>query len=407
MISLDRASYQVQPRYAEYAGLSTDVKPVEVDNGDEFQEINTGFVYKFDETNGEWVKQPTGGGGGAIDDDTISTGTTWSSRMIVDSLAPSFEISGPVVTCNPVPGYPLSVVSQIMPVQEGEGDPSPDNVRPIRGWTESNLLVGGLNLFNKENFKIGIKILYDASFGGQISDNQGHPESVVFRIPIKTNQTYYFHNPQYQTCWLDRIVLCDSIASVGYQNIALYSSPDKNYERYGFTFIDAPADSMLIQFTKVDGTKFTQEDIDALTTTIGLGEIKEDAISDNPASRTITLPFGQTIYGGTLDVVTGMLTVTQAEIASYNGEDLPGGWISDRDIYSPGATPTIGAQVVYELAEPQTIQLTAQEIHALSGVNTIYADTGDTTVSGRADPISVINKLAERIAALESAATNI
>lgn len=64
MISLDRASYQVQPRYAEYVGLSTDVKPVEVDNGDEFQEINTGFVYKFDETNGEWVKQPTGGGGG-------------------------------------------------------------------------------------------------------------------------------------------------------------------------------------------------------------------------------------------------------------------------------------------------------------------------------------------------------
>lgn len=64
MISLDRASYQVQPRYAEYAGLSTDVKPVEVDNGDEFQEINTGFVYKFDETGSEWVKQPTGGGGG-------------------------------------------------------------------------------------------------------------------------------------------------------------------------------------------------------------------------------------------------------------------------------------------------------------------------------------------------------
>ena len=68
MISLDRASYQVQPRYAEYVGLSTDVKPVEVDNGDEFQEIDTGFVYKFDETNTEWVKQPTGGGSGGTGD---------------------------------------------------------------------------------------------------------------------------------------------------------------------------------------------------------------------------------------------------------------------------------------------------------------------------------------------------
>lgn len=55
----------------------------------------------------------------------------------------------------------------------------------------------------------------------------------------------------------------------------------------------------------------------------------------------------------------------------------------------------------------QTIQLTPQEILALSGVNTIYTDTGDTTVSGRADPTTIINQLAERIAALESAATNI
>ena len=120
--------------------------------------------------------------------------------------------------------------------------------------------------------------------------------------------------------------------------------------------------------------------------------------------QTITLPFGQTVYGGTLDWTTGALTVTQAEIASYNGEVLPGAWISDRDVYNPGTTPTIGAQVVYELPEPQSIQLTPQEILALSGVNTIHADTGDVTVSGRADPNSVIQKLASRIAALESAA---
>lgn len=63
MISLDRASYQVQPRYAEYAGLSTDVKPVEsIDNGDEFQEIDTGKVYKFDIDTAQWYEQPTGGG---------------------------------------------------------------------------------------------------------------------------------------------------------------------------------------------------------------------------------------------------------------------------------------------------------------------------------------------------------
>lgn len=59
-------------------------------------------------------------------------------------------------------------------------------------------------------------------------------------------------------------------------------------------------------------------------------------------------------------------------------------------------------QVVYTLPDPISIQLTPQEILALSGVNTIYTDTGDTTVSGLADPISIINKLAERIDALQS-----
>ena len=70
-----------------------------------------------------------------------------------------------------------------------------------------------------------------------------------------------------------------------------------------------------------------------------------------------------------------------------------------------GGTPL---QVAYQTAEPiATIQLTPQEILALSGINNIYADTGDVTVSGRADPNAVINNLAQRIAALESAATGI
>ena len=64
MISLDRASYQTEPRYAEYVGLSTDVKPIDspVENGDEFQEIDTGKVYKFDIVTLQWYEQPTGGG---------------------------------------------------------------------------------------------------------------------------------------------------------------------------------------------------------------------------------------------------------------------------------------------------------------------------------------------------------
>ena len=121
---------------------------------------------------------------------------------------------------------------------------------------------------------------------------------------------------------------------------------------------------------------------------------------------TYTSDFGQTVYGGTLDWNTGVLTATHGQIAAYAGESLPGAWISDRDVYADGAMPTTGAQVVYELATPQTIQLTPQEIAALEGLNSLYSSTGDTAVAGRADMGWLTQGIMDRLAALESAAVN-
>lgn len=100
-----------------------------------------------------------------------------------------------------------------------------------------------------------------------------------------------------------------------------------------------------------------------------------------------------TRYGGTLDVLSGVLTVTGANIASYNGETLPGEWISDRDVYAAGTTPTTGAQVVYELATPLTVQLTAEEVTTLLGQNNIFADCGDVSCEYRADTKLYIEKI--------------
>lgn len=84
-----------------------------------------------------------------------------------------------------------------------------------------------------------------------------------------------------------------------------------------------------------------------------------------------------TVYGGTLDVISGLLTVTDEYIASYNGETLPATWISDRDVYTEGTIPTTGAEVCYELATPQTYQLTPTQVKSLLGQNNVWADTGD------------------------------
>ena len=87
-----------------------------------------------------------------------------------------------------------------------------------------------------------------------------------------------------------------------------------------------------------------------------------------------------TVYGGTLDVVTGVLTSTMANIASYNGETITEPWLSSMDAYVSGATPTTGAQVVYTLATPQTYQITAQQISVLLGTNNVWSDSGNISV---------------------------
>ena len=102
-----------------------------------------------------------------------------------------------------------------------------------------------------------------------------------------------------------------------------------------------------------------------------------DDLENPTVSNVYTINLNGTRYGGKLDVVNGVLTLTDGFISSYNGETLPSTWISDRDVYAEGTTPTIGAEVCYKLATPQTIQLTPTIIKSLQGDNNFFADSGE------------------------------
>ena len=109
-------------------------------------------------------------------------------------------------------------------------------------------------------------------------------------------------------------------------------------------------------------------------------------------TATLTLP--KTIYGGTVDAVTGVGKKTWGYIASYNGESLPGEWISDRDVYTSGTTPTAGAQVAYKLATPEPFQATGnQALPAVAGLNTVYTDGDSLDVSGRQDLLYTLQSM--------------
>lgn len=409
-------------------------------------------------------------GGGKINDSVLGKDTTWSSRMILDSLAPAFEESGPVVTCNPVPGYPLSVVSQITQVQDGNGDPSPDNVRPIVGWGAGDLYFRGINLFDKTAAKIKTTFSWAATPGTPVSFGtyEGAKPYCVFVVPFKPGQSAYFYNQQFQKFWLDRIVTYNTRTELAYENFRLYDD-GKNYESYSFKVGSYQIDSLLVRFKKVDGTEFTQDDVDALTTVIGIGGLRTE-ISPYTGEN-ISIDFGQTVYGGQLNWTTGTLMVDRVCLSLTGEENFVNATASDgitrfyalknlnpaaMGMFDPGETGEIYSmvgckspydnadeniaqiaslgntnelrirlsldlddagkfkaelarlneagtpfQVSYRIAEPFTIQLTPTEILAISSVNTLYTDTGDITVSGRADPNEVIKGLEGRIAALQ------
>lgn len=104
--------------------------------------------------------------------------------------------------------------------------------------------------------------------------------------------------------------------------------------------------------------------------------------NEQTADATIyTANLEQTVYGGTLDMVSGKLTVTDANIVSYAGEALPSTWISDRDEYDPNAQPSLGAQVVYKLATPVEYYVEPQQIELLKGDNNVWASSGDITLT--------------------------
>ena len=62
------------------------------------------------------------------------------------------------------------------------------------------------------------------------------------------------------------------------------------------------------------------------------------------------------LYGLEFDPIKGKLWKVTEHIASYNGETLPGHWLSDRDTYLEGTTPKTGAEVVYRLADEDIVE---------------------------------------------------
>lgn len=312
---------------------------------------------------------------------------------IVNTVCPAFKETGNPVVCYPVANYPLDVQVEITPTQEGTGDPSPENVRPIVGWDSVNVTRCGKNLLDISNMQtITTKgVTFQLENGGiHVSGTAtNNVDSPMFKMFLPSG-TYINNMKLANFSWLFN------------SSFVVQRSEGENYYYTANRPFTINEDEKPLYWYFVIKNGATLDEIVYPQIELGSTTTAYEPYQDN----TYTVQLGQTVYGGTLDVGTGKLTVTHGEIAAYNGEALPGEWISDRDVYATGTQPSIGAQVVYALTDPQTIQIDAQNIPAISGTNTLYADSGAVTVSGYSDPIATIASLQARVSALESAALN-
>lgn len=372
-----------------------------------------------------------------IDDAAVGT-DAWSSKRIIDTLCPPLEETGNPVVCCPVAGYPLGCKVSWEPTQEGTGDPSPDNVRPIKGRDSVTVTRCGENLLDISRLK-----------------PQGY--NLAGSNTLKPNTTYTF-KPVSCGGIAFAVFLADNIVSnqsakqlnltgkyINEGESATFTTPS-NSDSYSVMWLAGGKSGIHlvypnVQFMLVAGT--TAPTVYSPYT----GQIS-----------TLSLP--RTIYGGTVDAVTGeglgmwkLLTLDGTEpwnavgsgdtlyfqstsisigtrvlsrgdycttfpIASVSSSNTVQGvsgwktslylrWSTFADVaalksylaaqYAAG-TPV---QVCYKLATPTPFTATgAQPIPALSGANTVITDADSVTVTGRADPIKRITDLEDAVASM-------
>ncbi|MBO7339622.1 MAG: hypothetical protein J6U66_06095 [Lachnospiraceae bacterium] len=333
------------------------------------------------------------------------TGKRIPTAGIGDILfAETFDATGAETT---ISGNPLRFVTRkaqkaistkisMEPIQEGSGDPSPTNVRPISGRTSVSLDGCGKNIFNESTIFHG----HYSSTDGSLIENEIYRTAIIDNLPAGT---YTFSttllNARLLRYWTNG------------ENTFI------NLDAQNYTVTTTTKSKFMICWRNASSTEITEE----FNTQIEVGSTATTYEPYTPNNAMpITVNFGETVYGGTLDVEKGELVVTYASnskalsersgkdtytnysryvFANFTGQTLRRNnnqkcniarysysgnndtthfYITDTDslsiFVSNGTDESLVVQAISELATPITIQLTPEEVQLLKGNNTIWTD---------------------------------
>lgn len=396
-----------------------------------------------------------------IDDTTVTDSAPWSSKHIVDMLCPTISETGNPVVCYPVTGSKLGCKVSWEPTQEGSGDPSPDNIRPIKGRDSVTVERCGENLVkysysSSSASRNGLVITsqQDGSIvvNGTATADTWFPFSwgIEKRLPMNTPMTLSGcpAGGSSQSYYIGLYLGGKWFADMGNGNTDVKFTTREIASRVEVSIIKGTVCNNLTFYPKIEvGTTITPY--------------------SKYTGQTATLTIPSTVYGGTVDAVTGeakseylkytvngtedfvfndrsdgtqYFSATILQILNVNDieESIKTELCSHYPIGNPYMVKTACAwllnqkvnylrisdprfstveelksylaaqyaagtpvQIAYKLAEPVPFTATgAQPIHALPGVNTVLTDADSVTVTGRADPIKRITDLEDAVASM-------
>lgn len=306
-----------------------------------------------------------------------------------------------------------SLIIDIEPVQEGSGEPSPDNIRQITGWTKATITHHGKNIAQYwQQGYIGtdgsIKTGSTYAMAKPIFVQNGRPiavsntagdyqgiavfsdsslENMIYRL-ANTASTYTASQDCYVVCWFNKVYSEYTELDFVDRGVQIeFSYNPTDFESYKH-------DEYSITFSSEAGTVYGGK----------LDVVKGELVVDRAMVDLGTLNWAGWTESGSIifnAIVEGKVRIRKSELLcsqykpNYNvsvWRDLLDfeitGASNDRvyirdSRYSDVATfkaAMSGVKLVYELATPITYQLTPQEINTIIGTNTIYSDTGDVSI---------------------------
>ena len=230
--------------------------------------------------------------------------------LALKALAGGAPLSEYTETGNPVSfetnvAKPLSVGAAFTPVQAGSGDPSPENVRPISGWSGAKITHTGTNMFNPSEKVTGKALTVS---GDSINESTSTASDYYKNIcKIKRGETYTISytvaDTPYSTSGRSAFVMIDN---THYSQYIVIEGFNAGYNEQTFT---ATGDGVLWMTVGKNTTNLQIE--------IGSSATPFEEYTGNTVSVTFPAEAG-TVYGGTLDLTTGVLTVDKKGVSLNN-----------------------------------------------------------------------------------------